>query len=442
MPQIITADITSASYVVSTDNPDDFIYISEGVLVSCTSPANPAYSAIGVFHDNTSVAVAGTVMSGNTGAIYSLGLNNVVTVTATGRVLTMATLWCTLDFRASGAQVVNAGEIISQSCAVNSIVGDAVVFNTGLISGTMLGVGGATRIENLGTIRGSGTAVVMSGGDDRLINTGSLVGNIELGDGDDLFDTIGGQVTGQVIDGGGNDVYRTDSALLTIVEGLTGGTDRVEATVNFDLNTTAYVEDLTLLGSATSGEGNGLDNTLVGNLLANRLNGAGGGDTVLGLAGDDILRGGAGTDSVDGGNGDDTLRGDAATDRLYGGEDEDVLIGGSGRDFLYGGTEADTFQFRLVSDSKAGATLRDIIAQFETGIDLIDLTRIDANSAVTGNQAFVFIGAAAFGSVAGQLRLIAGPNSLLQGDVNGDGVADFELQLTALATISVNDLLL
>ena len=75
----------------------------------------------------------------------------------------------------------------------------------------------------------------------------------------------------------------------------------------------------------------------------------------------------------------------------------------------------------------------DIIAGFQAGVDLIDLTRIDAT--LTGNQAFSFIGTAAFGSIAGQLRLITGANSLLQGDVTGDEMP-VPGACNALATVS------
>ncbi len=140
--------------------------------------------------------------------------------------------------------------------------------------------------------------------------------------------------------------------------------------------------------------------------------------------------------------GDDRVVGDAGNDRLNGDAGDDTLVGGGGRDTLTGGTEADTFQFRSVADSAAGAALRDTILFFQTGLDLIDLTRIDANAVLTGNQTFSFIGVVAFSNVAGQLRVVNGANSVIQGDVNGDGVADFELQLNAIAAVSVNDILL
>ena len=134
--------------------------------------------------------------------------------------------------------------------------------------------------------------------------------------------------------------------------------------------------------------------------------------------------------------------GRAGNDTINGGEGDDWLLGGAGRDTLNGGADADSFRFRFASDSAAGSTLRDQILGFEAGLDLIDLTQVDANANLTGNQAFAFIGTAAFGSIAGQLRLVTGANSILQGDVNGDGLADFEVQFNAIATVSVNDILL
>ncbi|QNT69927.1 hypothetical protein [Defluviicoccus vanus] len=60
--------------------------------------------------------------------------------------------------------------------------------------------------------------------------------------------------------------------------------------------------------------------------------------------------------------------------------------------------------------------------------DQIDLSLIDASTLVAGNQAFTFIGTAAFSGVAGQLHVVAsGTNTLVQGDINGDKVADFEI---------------
>ena len=461
MPQIITADQTApATYTVQTTAADDFIYIAAGVLVSNSSPSSPAYATIGVFHDTNRIGVAGTLMAGGGPVIYSLNVNNSVTVTATGSILSLATIWDAVDFRASGAQVINHGEITGMLSAIRSTIGDLVVYNTGLISGVTYGISGATRVENLGTIRGA-NAVIMGTGDDTLINTGSLIGDVTLGDGNDQFNGIGGFVSGTVFGGIGNDTFRISDPLAQVFETSGQGTqDRVEASVSFSLATTGEVEDLTLLGTARDGFGNALGNTILGNGLGNLLIGRAGSDTLTGSAGDDTLqgdsgtdllqgdegsdslRGGLGDDTLQGGDGDDVLRGMADHDSLQGGDGEDVLHGGAGRDTLDGGADADTFLYRFVADSGAGTTLRDAIVGFAAGVDVIDLRQLDANSIVTGNQAFVFIGTAAFGSIAGQLRLVTGPNAVLQGDVNGDGVIDFAVQLNAVATVSVNDVLL
>ena len=89
-----------------------------------------------------------------------------------------------------------------------------------------------------------------------------------------------------------------------------------------------------------------------------------------------------------------------------------------------------------------GSTLRDQIVGFEAGIDVIDLSLLDGDSTDAYADRFNFIGTAVFDNIAGQLRFINGINTILQGDVNGDGLADFEVQLNATATISVNDIVL
>ena len=194
-----------------------------------------------------------------------------------------------------------------------------------------------------------------------------------------------------------------------------------------------------------------MDNRLLGGAGLDTIHGGNGNDWIdsgteadlqFGGNGDDRLMGRWSGDTLYGGDGDDLVKGDAASDRIYGDGGEDVLVGGAGRDWLYGGAEADVFLFRRTADSGLGTTLRDLILGFEAGSDLVDLTQIDANASSSGNQAFAWIGTAAFGSIAGQLRVLAGANSILQGDVDGDGLADFELQFNAMATVSQNDILL
>ena len=118
------------------------------------------------------------------------------------------------------------------------------------------------------------------------------------------------------------------------------------------------------------------------------------------------------------------------SDRLVGGAGNDLLHGGLGADELTGGAGADQFRFQAVADS--GPAAMDKILDFAGGADKIDLSRIDANTANgSGNDAFTFIGSDAF-TGAGQLRAVFDPASnswTVSGDVDGDGAADFAVQV-------------
>jgi Ca2+-binding RTX toxin-like protein len=124
--------------------------------------------------------------------------------------------------------------------------------------------------------------------------------------------------------------------------------------------------------------------------------------------------------------------------RIFGGTDADVLRGGAGADLIYGGLGADTMQggagndvFRYQSaEESTAAGGRDGIQDFTLG-DIVDLTRIDTDTQTAGDQAFTFIGEAAFSGQKGELRFEnqAGNIWKVQGDVDGNGVADLEFFL-------------
>ena len=168
--------------------------------------------------------------------------------------------------------------------------------------------------------------------------------------------------------------------------------------------------------------------------------------------GDDLYDGRSGSAvgySILGGAGADTLRGGAAEDMLYGQADadllqgkggDDVLGGGGAADLLTGGAGADRFVYEAASDSGAVGGVDRIADFFAAEHDLIDLRQIDAKPAKPGDQGFDFIGAAAFGAKAGQLRYaVAGDDLELQGDLNGDGVADLVITLLGVAAVTQAD---
>lgn len=131
-------------------------------------------------------------------------------------------------------------------------------------------------------------------------------------------------------------------------------------------------------------------------------------------------------DTIIGTTGANTLNGRGGNDILSGLAGNDRIIGGTGRDELRGGTDADTFDFNAKSESGTGAN-RDVIVDFSRSQgDKIDLSTIDANSIAGGNQAFSFIGTAAFSHHAGELRFTGG---IIVADMDGNGGADFQIAI-------------
>ncbi|MEB3259816.1 MAG: M10 family metallopeptidase C-terminal domain-containing protein, partial [Cyanobacteriota bacterium] len=138
---------------------------------------------------------------------------------------------------------------------------------------------------------------------------------------------------------------------------------------------------------------------------------------------------------IETGWGQDTVIGSASDDRIDTGGDQDRLVGGLGADVLTGGGGCDTFVFNALEEIGVLPGRQDIITDFVSQSDKIDLATIDANTLLEGNQAFVYVGAQVFSGLAGELRFV---DQILSGDVNGDQVADFRLQLTGVLSLSAS----
>jgi serralysin len=156
--------------------------------------------------------------------------------------------------------------------------------------------------------------------------------------------------------------------------------------------------------------------------------------SLIGSSFADRLVGNSGANTIKGGTGNDTLYGQSGNDVLSGGTGNDTLTGGSGTDVLSGASGADTFVFTAASHSRSSSI--DTIKDFRRGSDHIDLRNIDANTKMGGNQAFSFIGKSGFGGKAGQLKFDSG---VVSGDVNSDKVADFQIKVAGLSTLSKGD---
>lgn len=253
--------------------------------------------------------------------------------------------------------------------------------------------------------------LVGGNGNDTLIGNGSI-NVLTGGNGSDTLDGRGGADT--MVGGKGDDMYYVDNIGDQVVEKAGEGTDMVSSQISYALG--QNLENLELLGtSAINGTGNALGNLMLGNAAANK---------ILGLDGNDTLHGNGGNDILDGGNGDD---------KLYGGSGQDALTGGAGKD---------TFYFNSSADSKVSAP--DHITDFVQGKDKIGLTAMDANTLKSGDQGFSFIGSTNFSNNAGELRFEKHDGyTMIQGDTNGDGIADFAVQLDHFAySVKASDFLL
>jgi Ca2+-binding RTX toxin-like protein len=328
---------------------------------------------------------------------------------------------------------------------------------------------------------GQGGDVLRGRGGDDLLTDGTdyrRVDRLYGGSGDDtlVITSYSAESYRNVYDGGdGNDTlkvkayYRTGTVTIDLSAGTFVDGPNITSIERLIYDGGGYGADIT---------GAGLDDQLTGGNGENTLNGAGGDDLLTGYtlrdhlygddgndqlngdvvydwdptgtyggndylsggSGDDILRGVAGSDVLEGGSGSDRLEGGLGNDRLDGGDAADTLVGGKGNDMLDGGAGSDTLVGSLGKDvltggdgrdlfifaaleSRPGGGVRDIITDFEPGVDKIDLSGLELSF---GELSFKAVGS----------------GLIVYGDVNGDsvmGANEFGLQLTGITTLNESD---
>jgi trimeric autotransporter adhesin len=270
------------------------------------------------------------------------------------------------------------------------------------------------NVENL-TLTGSLPAHGTGNGLANVINGNGATGNVLRGlGGDDIL--FGDEGKDSLYGGTGNDTYIATCTCDTFIENAGEGTDLVRSSVTFDLGLTPHIENLTLTGAAAiNGFGDGAGNVITGN---------GANNTVFGLDGNDTLLGNGGNDVLDGGGGNDTL------------------VGGLGVDTIDGGVGADIYRYTDVAESRPSAVLvlADQLQFSQLDGDRIDVSAIDANVTIAGNNAFAFVGTAAF-TAAGQLRYdvtsTGGGSSVLkiEASVDADSDAEFQVDIRVFGAI-------
>jgi Ca2+-binding RTX toxin-like protein len=279
----------------------------------------------------------------------------------------------------------------------------------------------------LGTVSGE-TIVALAGNDTVVGADGADViradeGNdfITAGAGNDMV--FGGDGDDDMLGGDGNDMLYGDA-----------GSDRVFADAGNDMIQTGGGNDYAYGGA---------------------------GDDLFVAAkddGDDVYNGDAGSDTldmsvitanltVDIGNGF-MSQGSAASsqsghDTLWGfenvvtGSGNDTIVANSSVNVIEGGAGKDTFRF--LSEANADG---DTITSFQAG-DKIDLSGTDANNGVAGNQSFTLIPGSALSGPA-QLAVTHenradGDYTVVSGSVDGDGTAEFRLNIKGNHNLTNSD---
>jgi hypothetical protein len=287
------------------------------------------------------------------------------------------------------------------------------------------------KVSNSGTISGD---VSLFGGNDILINTGKIIGFVEMGFGDDTYK--GGKFVDRVFDSTGSDQYSLgsgDDLYIGFFGGAEATIDTVDGGKGFDI----YFGQ-----GADSGLRVNLDNVSyegkTGILTAATAQDANGGDIdkikgFEGVAGsnlnDEIFGRNKAADKIDGGGGVDYLWGLGGNDEIYGGGgggegSQDHLIGGMGADRLEGKNGSnDHFVYFDAKESGPKANTRDTVFEFEDNQDMIEF-----NGQLIGKFTTLLATDAAFTGAAGQLHVLTTAKGwLIEGDINGDKKADISI---------------
>jgi Ca2+-binding RTX toxin-like protein len=370
----------------------------------------------------------------------------------------------TFEFRlGSGDDTVSAG---AGDDLFNGNGGNDILFCK---AGSDFAIGGIGEDQIYG---GSGRDSLYGEADDDLLR------------GDSGDDSLFGGTGNDELHGGSGDDYLPGDAGADRLHGDSG----IDTASYFGSAGGVTVDLAANLGDGGDAEGDTYSSIerLYGSVFDDTLTGSGQSDTLYGDDGNDVLRGGAGADVLQGSDGIDTasyyagsvgvvislqigfgnggdaqgdvltgienlsgsqghdsLVGNSGTNMLQGWNGSDALTGGGGKDTLTGGAGGDRFLYAAIGDSLVGANADRITDFSHAQGDKIDLSAIDASTAVTGNQTFSFIGTGLYTGVAGQLRYAAaGGVTTIAGDVDGNGTSDFHIQLTRAIALVAGDFVL
>jgi serralysin len=266
--------------------------------------------------------------------------------------------------------------------------------------------------------------------DDRVVGLGGHdaiytgAGNDHLEGGEGNNDYADGDGNDTVLGGSGTDIVQVDAGNDLYYGG--GGSDTLRFNwihhgfkESFEFAYQGVRVDLSLTSEQDLGEF-GVDRFF-------------GFENVGGSYGNDTFLGSDGHNRISGNDGNDLLHGRGGNDYLEGGEGADTLIGGLGQDdFLSGSGGFDTFRdvirYESLKDSGTTDATRDVIFWFTHGQDKIDLSKLDANLGLKGNQAFKVV--KGFTKAFGEVKLVySGLDTIVQVDGDKDKAVDMTIHV-------------
>jgi hypothetical protein len=436
LPSVHTTVNGDNAFDDDTAGPDSLIVGKGASLI-----ADDAYGAIlGALGGAWNVSINGEIKGGN--VYYGIHLKatiadtSTITIGHTGKVSGYDGI-----FAESPVTIKTAGFISNTGPSEVAILlgnfGTNVLVNTGRIEAIFHAIeafNAIDKITNTKTIIGD---IQLNGGNDTLTNSGKIFGNIGLGIGADTFTNFrkvghhvvsgnilpNGVFNGIIDLGAGDDKFKGGSHTERVMDGdghdivtLSGGNDRYIATggsSNFDLadvinggkgidyyDASATDNAVRINLDKIQHDGGTFGATLLAAHFADGEDVAGNfTDTITDFenarSGDnsDLIYGSGAANSLSGAGGlFDEIFGFGGNDKLNGEAGFDLLVGGRGKDILTGGTESDIFGYSSTKDSGTTKATRDVITDFEDGTNRIDLARIDANTKLANDQAFNFIG--------------------------------------------------
>ena len=317
---------------------------------------------------------------------------------------------------------LTGGVDLTVSTSENFAAGDTFVFAT--VSGALTATTRVVADQN------SGQTFTLSAENGQLILTAN---EAQIGD-DGLFE---GDETANLFDGGeGDDTmfgFGGDDTLLGGDEDdlLIGGAGADDLNGGDGFDFVSYADASRRVQVDTANIVNGIGDA-AGDVFTSI-------EGIIGTRFNDNLRGGNEDNDIQAGGFSDRLFGRGGDDTLDGGGGADAIFGNSGADEMAGGAGRDRFIYFRVTETGVGEGQRDVITDFDAAAgETMEIRRFDADTTQGFRQAFDFIGADAFSNTAGELRFdqSSGLNTIVQADTNGDGLADFEIELTGLIALT------